>query len=477
MANKRKRNHDGGGRSGGNGNNRRRHHSGGSGGGADNANNNHRFGRVMSQPPKLKLQGRTASNSYPTVSIAVPGSFVSNAQTRELQTQLAGQIARAAAVYRVDEIVVFDDGLGSQLKTVSNYRRGAQQQGSHRREVEHGESDVKVQSSIEKNSNKPQLSTDPHAFLARILQYCECPQYLRRKFFPMHPDLQFAGLLPPLDMPHHLRRGDVAAFREGVVVERKEGAGETKEGGEEGGSFVECGVPNRLVQIDRTIPPGIRCTVQLDIKAYESRSQYKPNSKTGITIMKGKVVSPTTPRDTDGIYWGFTTRMASSINAIFKECPYDGGYDLKVGTSERGDVNIDDPRFCLTKKNVKQKKKKPKSKIIGEDADEHFNHLLIVFGGVAGIEESVDADESMTLSGEDSKKMFDVWLNICPFQGSRTIRSEEAVFITLARLSPYITKNGMSSQDSKGKGKSKSVEKTDEVQFSDAVSEESSDEE
>jgi hypothetical protein len=28
---------------------------------------------------------------------------------------------------------------------------------------------------------------------------------------------------------------------------------------------------------------------------------------------------------------------------------------------------------------------------------------------VAGIEESVDADEAMTLSGEDSKKMFDVW--------------------------------------------------------------------
>jgi len=44
--------------------------------------------------------------------------------------------------------------------------------------------------------------------------------------------------------------------------------------------------------------------------------------------MKGKVVSPTTPRDTDGIYWGYTTRMASSINSIFEECPYAGGYDV-----------------------------------------------------------------------------------------------------------------------------------------------------
>ena len=99
-----------------------------------------------------------------------------------------------------------------------------------------------------------------------------------------------------------------------------------------------------------------------------------------------------------------------------------------------------------------------------------------MFGGVAGIEECVDADESMALSGEDSKKLFDVWVNVCPYQGSRTIRSEEAVFITLARLSPYIAKNGLSSESAK-KGK-QSVEKTEDVEFSDEeVSEESSEEE
>jgi hypothetical protein len=33
--------------------------------------------------------------------------------------------------------------------------------------------------------------------------------------------------------------------------------------------------------------------------------------------------------------------------------------------------------------------------------DEHrFDHLLIVFGGVVGIEESVDADKSTALPGE-----------------------------------------------------------------------------
>eukprot|EP01082_Thalassiosira_pseudonana_P010259 g9168.t1 g9168 contig36:37153-38758(-) len=387
----------------------------------NHGHNNHRFGGVMSQPPKFKLQPTTMTSTssttttYPTVSIAIPGSVVSNAQTRELQTQLAGQIARAAAVYRVDEIVVFDDGLGSSLKTVSNYRRGP-------------------------------IST--------------------KEVLPMHPDLQFAGLLPPLDAPHHLRRGDFAAFREGVVVERKSGDG-GKGGDEDGGSFVDCGVPNRLVQIDRDITPGIRCTVKLDTKSYLTKKG----------VMEGKVVSPTTPRDEEGMYWGYTTRLASSINGIFEECPYEGGYDLKVGTSERGDISIDDINFGLKKKRQYTKSKNKSG------GDERFSHLLIVFGGVAGIEECVDADESMTLPGEDSKKMFDVWVNICPYQGSRTIRTEEAVLITLSRLSPYIVKNALASESTnqskeKGSSKQSKMEVTEDVDFSDdAVSEESSDEE
>ena len=30
--------------------------------------------------------------------------------------------------------------------------------------------------------------------MARILQYLECPQYLRKSFFPQHKDLQYAGM-------------------------------------------------------------------------------------------------------------------------------------------------------------------------------------------------------------------------------------------------------------------------------------------
>lgn len=44
-----------------------------------------------------------------TVSVALPGSVLDNAQSAELRTYLAGQIARACVVFCVDEIVVFDE--------------------------------------------------------------------------------------------------------------------------------------------------------------------------------------------------------------------------------------------------------------------------------------------------------------------------------------------------------------------------------
>lgn len=44
-----------------------------------------------------------------TLSVALPGSILNNAQSLELRTYLAGQIARACAIFCVDEIVVFDE--------------------------------------------------------------------------------------------------------------------------------------------------------------------------------------------------------------------------------------------------------------------------------------------------------------------------------------------------------------------------------
>lgn len=394
----------------------------------------HRFGGVMEYVPCPN------KSRYHTVSMAVPGSVVSNAQTRELRTQLVGQIARAAAIYHIDEIIVFDDLLSSNMNDRRSYYRRDNRPNrpdhfnkGDQKEGDDDNHEKKERQNGDDGGRERYQRSDPHTFMARVLQYLDCPQYLRRAFFPMHNDLQFAGLLPPLDAPHHVRAGEKSKYREGVVLDNVGN-------GPDAGSLVNCGIRSRPVEIDRVLAPGVRCTVQIDTKAYNGPGK-----------IRGTVVSPTTPREEDGTYWGFTTRLAPSIKAVFDECPYEEGYDLKVGTSERGDVTVDDKKFSFPQ----------------------FKHLLIVFGGVAGIEECIDADETMTLSGKEARKLFNLWVNTCPFQGSRTIRTEEAVLISLARFRPYISKNTIESKQPK-------VVKDEDLQFSDAddnLSEESSSEE
>ncbi|XP_056678859.1 putative methyltransferase C9orf114 homolog isoform X3 [Monodelphis domestica] len=276
---------------------------------------------------------QTNGRSY-TLSVALPGSILNNAQSPELRTYLAGQIARACAIFCVDEIVVFD---------------------------EEGE-DVK---------------------------------YLRKAFFPKHQDLQFAGLLNPLDSPHHVRQEEVLEYREGIVLDRPTRPGR--------GSFVNCGM-KKEVQIDKNLEPGLRVTVRLD-------QQQIPESKS----LKGRVVSSQEPRTHAGLYWGYSVRLASCLSAVFAEGPYKDGYDLTIGTSERGEglASIQLP---------------------------NFNHAIVVFGGLQGLEAGVEADPNLEVT--DPSVLFDFYLNTCPGQGSRTIRTEEAILISLATLRPHITGAG-----------------------------------
>lgn len=120
-----------------------------------------------------------------TISIAVPGSILENAQSAELRTYLAGQVARAACVFCVDEVIVYDD-IGDKIDT--------------------------KKSKLE-DADGGKIARKSCVQLARILQYLECPQYLRKHFFPLHKDLEFAGLLNPLDAPHHLRQSNDFKFR------------------------------------------------------------------------------------------------------------------------------------------------------------------------------------------------------------------------------------------------------------------------
>lgn len=193
----------------------------------------HRFGRVME-----RVQCRNKPRFW-TMSIAIPGSVVSNCQTRELRTQLVGQIARAATVYQIDEIIVFDDKLAGREQY--GYFRGQRSQPPRDGHGDQTDKEAPQSARDGDRGNHERVRSDPHTFMARLLQYCECPQYLRKHFFPMHPDLQFSGLLAPIDAPHHVRVEERSKYREGVVLDKKGN-------GPDAGSFVNCGIRGRPVE-------------------------------------------------------------------------------------------------------------------------------------------------------------------------------------------------------------------------------------
>ena len=129
------------------------------------------------------------------------------------------------------------------------------------------------------------------------------------------------------------------------------------------------------------------------------------------------MVSPKIPRIDKGIYWGYTVRIAEKFSHVFTKSPFKGGYDLTIGTSERG-INIDQ---CSLLKDSKEK----------------FKHMLIVFGGVKGLEAALQQDEELK-EVQDPSVLFDFYLNTCPKQGSRTIRTEEAILVSLSAIRPKI---------------------------------------
>lgn len=125
---------------------------------------------------KKREDSESELNDVPTLSIVVPSSIIDTAQSRELKSYLVGQVARAASIFKVGEIIVYMDN-----------------------------------KDLEKNYTR---------FFVRNLQYLETPQYLRKALIPLNDDLQNAGLMNPLECDHHLKIDEWCPYRDGVTLDR-----------------------------------------------------------------------------------------------------------------------------------------------------------------------------------------------------------------------------------------------------------------
>ena len=148
------------------------------------------------------------------LAIAVPASLVLDIPHLREKTARIGMIGRAAAIFRVNEVIIFPD-------------------------------DPAVNQTRDMN------------LISTILSYMETPQYLRKYLFKVKPELRYAGILPPLRTLHHpvakkLRELKVGEFREGVTISRvKEGV------------LVDIGVERAFLMENKEIKLNKRVTVRI----------------------------------------------------------------------------------------------------------------------------------------------------------------------------------------------------------------------
>jgi len=148
------------------------------------------------------------------ISIAIPASVVSDTPHLREKTAKIGFIGRAAAIFKVDEIMIYPDNA--------------------------------------KVNQKNEIS-----LIATLLSYMETPQYLRKRLFKLKPELRYAGILPPLRTPHHplnrrIKNLKVGEYREGVTLSKTQD-----------GTLIDIGVEHPALMANKQLPMQKRITVKI----------------------------------------------------------------------------------------------------------------------------------------------------------------------------------------------------------------------
>ena len=218
-----------------------------------------------------------------------------------------------------------------------------------------------------------------------ILRYLDTPQYLRKTLYSRMSQLEYAGLLHPIKAPHHKERVDIKKIKSGDI---RVGVIENVNGR----LFVEAG-------LDALIP-------------------YKGLGYTGKKI-NIKFVSPypnltaqdAREEDIRSSYWGYKVKEVHSLCELFKSLQ---NKEILI-TSREGAFfrNKEDKLLQRLKSN---------------------NNLLVIFGSPKkGVEEILNS-EGMNINE------YEFVVNMFPFQGTETVRLEEAILGTLAILNHALSK-------------------------------------
>jgi methyltransferase len=279
------------------------------------------------------------------VSIAIPASVVSDTPHLREKTSKIGFIGRAAAIFRIDEITIYPD--------------------------------------MPKTDQ-----TEDMDLIALLLSYIETPQYLRKRLFKLRPELQFAGILPPLRTPHHplnrqMKKLKAGEYREGVTLSK------TDEG-----ALVDIGVEQPALIRDQHLQMSKRITVKT-------------------TRVGDQVEAELAMKDEIPEYWGYSVTIEKEcLGEMMKK----RGSDLTIATSRYG------VPFANVVERIVEKWKTARE-------------ILISFGAPAHGLNEIAREEGLNLSD-----IMDFVVNTIPEQGTETVRTEEALIASLAVLNNSVFK-------------------------------------
>jgi predicted SPOUT superfamily RNA methylase MTH1 len=273
------------------------------------------------------------------VSIAIPASIVSDTPHLREKTSKIGAIGRTAAIFKVEEIIIYPD-------------------------------------------NAKANQTRETDLITLLLSYMETPQYLRKRLFKLEPELQYAGILPPLRTAHHplertIKRLRVGEYREGVTLSK-----------EREGTLVDVGVEQPALILNEYLPIGQRITVK--IQKIDKQVQVE---LTGRDEIRG--------------FWGYSvTKERQSFGKMLKSRKL----DLTIATSRLG------ISFAEVAEEISARWRSAKTALVAFGAPNQGLHEIARFEGLV-LEDIVD-----------------FVVNTIPSQGTETVRTEEALIASLAVL-------------------------------------------
>ena len=231
-------------------------------------------------------------------------------------------------------------------------------------------------------------------FVETVLAYAATPPYLRKEVWDTRDELEFAGVLPPLRATPRTGSGsdDSGSLRQGIVTEV----------GPEGRVRVNCGLQHPLSLLT---PPGMeveegeRVTVRISSRR-PVRAKLEDRPLPGLAVERTDLPAALGRPDagvriaTSRLGERLTIERLGTLSARIQR----DGTTVAFGAPGRG-----------------------LPEMLGVEAER------VAAAAGDGSAEAVEL-------GSDAPDRFDLWLNTIPNQGSETVRTEEAMFASLACL-------------------------------------------